>query len=42
MERSPSYVWHHRVNAVVPRPYAECCGVVDTVVGLTVLTLTVR
>jgi hypothetical protein len=29
--------WHHRHDAVVPRAYAEWCGVVDTVIGVSVL-----
>ncbi len=33
--------WHHRRAAVVPRPYAEWCGVLDTVVGLSVLAVAV-
>jgi hypothetical protein len=31
--------WHHRREAVVPRPYAEWCGVVDTVIGVSVLAV---
>jgi hypothetical protein len=31
--------WHHRRNAVVPRPYAEWCAVVDTVIGLSVIVV---
>ena len=34
-------LWHHRRAAVVPRPYAEWCGVVDTVIGLSVLAVAV-
>jgi hypothetical protein len=29
--------WHHRRDAVVPRPYAEWCGVVDVVIGVSVV-----
>jgi hypothetical protein len=30
--------WHFRRNEVVPRPFAEWCGVVDVVIGISVLT----
>lgn len=33
--------WHHRRDAVVPRPYAEWCGVVDAVIGLSVIAVAV-
>jgi hypothetical protein len=29
--------WHHRRDLVVPRAYAEWCGVLDTVVGVSVI-----
>ncbi|WP_205751856.1 hypothetical protein [Cryptosporangium phraense] len=29
--------WHHHHDAVVPRPFAEWCGVVDAVIGISVL-----
>jgi hypothetical protein len=35
-------VWdyaHHRVNRVVPRGFSEWCGVVDAVIGITILFL---
>jgi hypothetical protein len=31
--------WHHRRGAVVPRGFAEWCGVLDVVIGLTVLAV---
>jgi hypothetical protein len=31
--------WHHRRGAVVPRGFAEFCGVLDVVVGLSVLAV---
>jgi hypothetical protein len=31
--------WHHRHDAVVPRGFAEWCGVVDAVIGLSVLAV---
>ena len=34
-------LWHHRRDAVVPRPYAEWCSVVDVVVGVSVLVVAV-
>ncbi|GIJ25066.1 hypothetical protein Vqi01_02280 [Micromonospora qiuiae] len=27
--------WHHRTGRVVPRAYAEWCGVIDVVLGIT-------
>ena len=33
--------WHHRRDAVVPRPYAEWCAVVDIVIGVSLITLAV-
>jgi hypothetical protein len=33
--------WHHRRDAVVPRPYAEWCGVVDIVIGVSLIALAV-
>jgi len=33
--------WHHRRDAVVPRPFAEWCGVVDAVIGASVLVYAV-
>ena len=33
--------WHHRRDAVVPRFYAEWCGVVDVVIGVSVLVFAV-
>ncbi|GAA1755171.1 hypothetical protein [Luedemannella helvata] len=33
--------WHHRRNLVVPRPYAEWCGVVDLIIGLTAIAVAV-
>jgi len=32
-------VWHHRRDAVVPRPYAEWCAVVDIVIGVSLIAL---
>ena len=29
--------WHHRRNEVVPRAFAEWCGVLDAVIGVTVI-----
>lgn len=29
--------WHHRHHAVVPKAYAEWCGVVDVVIGVSVI-----
>lgn len=29
--------WHHRRNEVVPRAFAEWCGVVDAVIGISVI-----
>jgi hypothetical protein len=34
--------WHHRRAEVVPRGYAEWCGVVDVVLGVTILAATLR
>jgi hypothetical protein len=34
-------LWHYRRAAVVPRPYAEWCGVLDLVIGLSVLAVAV-
>ncbi len=31
-------VVHHRLNRVVPRWYAQCCAVVDVIVGISVLS----
>ncbi|AGZ41810.1 hypothetical protein [Actinoplanes friuliensis] len=31
-------LWHHRHNAVVPRAFAEWCGVLDAITGISVLT----
>jgi hypothetical protein len=31
-------VVHHRLNRVVPRGYAQCCAVVDVIVGISVLS----
>lgn len=33
--------WHHRRDAVVPRPFAEFCGVLDAVIGLSVIAYAV-
>jgi hypothetical protein len=33
--------WHHLRDAVVPRSYAEWCGVVDAVVGVSVIAFAV-
>ncbi|WP_433719880.1 hypothetical protein ACQP2Y_33580 [Actinoplanes sp. CA-051413] len=33
--------WHFRRNEVVPRPFAEWCGVVDAVIGVSVLVYAV-
>ncbi|WP_431936443.1 hypothetical protein [Micromonospora sp. RP3T] len=30
-------LWHHRADRVVPRGYAEWCGALDVVVGVTTL-----
>jgi hypothetical protein len=30
--------WHHRRDEVVPRAFAEWCGVLDAVIGITVIT----
>jgi hypothetical protein len=35
-------VVHHRTGRVVPRGYAEWCGVLDAVVGVTVLLAVLR
>ena len=34
-------LWHHRRDAVVPRPYAEWCGVLDVVIGGSVIWVAV-
>ncbi len=34
--------WHHRRAEVVPRGYAEWCGVVDLVLGVTIIAATLR
>ena len=31
-------VVHHRLNRIVPRWYAQCCAVVDVIVGISVLS----